>query len=123
MAILYITHDLGVVASIADRVVVMYGGKVMEKGSVKDVLEDPAHPYTRSLMRSLPGRGGRKGGLSGGSYDPVNPPSGCRFHPRCGDAVQECGEGEQPPLYEVGEQKASCLYYGGGYDPENLEGV
>lgn len=124
MAVLYITHDLGVVASIADSVVVMYGGKVMEKGSVADVLETPAHPYTRALMRCLPGRGEEsEAGLSGEPPDPASPSTGCRFHPRCPDAVEDCSEGEQPPLRSVGEQEVSCLYYGEGYDPEELEEV
>ncbi len=122
MAILYITHDLGVVAEIADRVVVMYSGKVMETGPVGDVLEEPAHPYTRALLRCLPGRGGE--GLGGTPPDPADPPSGCRFHPRCPDAVGVCEEGDQPSLRTVGEGEVSCVYYGGSArDPEELEDV
>jgi len=122
MAVLYITHDLGVVAEIADRVVVMYAGKVMETGPVNDVLEDPAHPYTRALLRCLPERGGE--GLGGTPPDPADPPSGCRFHPRCPDAVGVCEEGEQPHLLSVGEQEVSCVYYGNpARDPDDLGGV
>ena len=118
MAVLLITHDLSVVAEVADRVVVMYAGKVMETGDVYDLFENPAHPYTRALLDCLPGRGTGTRGIPGQLPDPTDPPDGCRFHPRCPYAVAECAEGEQPPLYEAGDDhRVSCVYYDGTRDP------
>jgi len=118
MAILFVTHDLGVVAEIADRVVVMYAGKVMERGGVADVFQEPAHPYTQALFRSMPGQGRRMEPIGGSLPDPKAPPSGCRFHPRCPHALDECSWDEQPPLHTVdASHEASCVYYGPGHDP------
>jgi peptide/nickel transport system ATP-binding protein len=121
MAVLLVTHDLSVVAEVADRVVVVYAGKVMETGDVYDLFETPAHPYTRALLDCLPGRGTETRGIPGHLPDPTDPPSGCRFHPRCRFALSECAEGDQPPLYDVGEDdhdhRASCVYYDGSHDP------
>jgi len=96
MALLFVTHDLGVVADIADRVVVMYAGAVMERGDVYDVFEAPAHPYTRALMACLPGRGEAFETIGGQFPDPTDPPDGCRFHPRCPHAIEECESGSHP---------------------------
>ena len=96
MALLFVTHDLGVVADIADRVVVMYAGAVTERGDVYDVFEDPAHPYTRALMACLPGRGEGFETIGGQFPDPTDPPEGCRFHPRCPHAIEECESGTHP---------------------------
>ena len=122
MTVLFVTHDLGVVAGIADRVVVMYGGKVMERGTVYDVFERPAHPYTRALLACLPGRSGGVEPIGGAPPDPVDPPTGCRFHPRCPHAVGACRTGDQPPLYDaaVGGE-ASCVFYDGSRDPRTLD--
>ncbi|RBI63040.1 ABC transporter ATP-binding protein [halophilic archaeon] len=112
MAVLFVTHDLGVVAEIADRVVVMYGGKVMERGDVHEVFDRPSHPYTRALLDCLPGQGRDLQPIGGSLADPVDPPSGCRFHPRCPHATDECRRDGQPPLRTVGgTQQASCVYY------------
>ncbi|MWG34386.1 ABC transporter ATP-binding protein [Halomarina oriensis] len=118
MAILFITHDLGVVAEIADRVVVMYAGKVMESGEVFDLFESPAHPYTRALLECLPGRGGDMVSIGGSLPSVTNPPDGCRFAPRCPHAVDDCFTGDQPPMYSVegADQEVSCVFYGDGYD-------
>lgn len=113
MAMLFITHDLGVVAEVADRVVVMYAGKVMERGSVMDVFKTPSHPYTRALLDCLPG-GGSLGGISGTLPDPKSPPDGCRFADRCSYAVDECRSGDQPPMYEVNDTSdhvVSCVHF------------
>ena len=131
--VLLITHDLGVVAEAADRVIVVYGGKVMESGDVYDVFESPAHPYTRALFSCLPGRDGTgegeetggRGGIPGSPPSAANPPGGCRFHPRCPDAVDACRAGEQPPMYSTpgvddgvdggdrdAEHRVSCVHYG-----------
>jgi peptide/nickel transport system ATP-binding protein len=109
--VIWITHDLGVVAGIADRVLVMYGGRCVEDGTVDDVLEHPAHPYTRGLLGSLPdlaaplGPDGEVPDLTtvpGLPPPPTDLPAGCVFWPRCpvrGDA--RC-ETEQPPLVRIG---------------------
>jgi len=113
MAILFITHDLGVVAEVADRVVVMYAGKVMERGSVTDVFNTPAHPYTRALLECLPGEGDL-GGIPGQLPDPKDPPDGCRFTDRCPHAIGLCSQGEQPDHHEVGEDvghTVSCVHF------------
>ncbi|QSG05450.1 ABC transporter ATP-binding protein [Halapricum desulfuricans] len=117
MGILFVTHDLGVVAEIADRVVVMYAGKVMERGDVYRIFEKPAHPYTQALMRCLPGRSDDSGGIPGSLPDPTDPPSGCRFAERCEHAIEACTVGKQPPEFPVEDgHSASCVYYGSGYD-------
>ncbi|MEF8782363.1 MAG: ABC transporter ATP-binding protein [Haloarculaceae archaeon] len=117
MGILFVTHDLGVVAEIADRVVVVYAGKVMERGSVLDIFERPSHPYTRALMRCLPGTSGPTGGIPGGLPDPTDPPEGCRFAPRCEHAVGSCWGGDQPEEIEVEPgHRVSCVHYRGGTD-------
>ena len=123
MAILFVTHDLGVVAEIADRVVVMYAGKAMERGGVQDVFGEPAHPYTQALFRSMPGQGRAMEPIGGSLPDPTDPPAGCRFHPRCPHAVEACEAGDQPPLYDTGAgHEASCVHYGPDGDPEVVRG-
>lgn len=119
MSVLFITHDLGVVAEVADRVVVMYSGKIMETGPVEEIFATPAHPYTQALLECLPGKG-KLGGIPGTLPDPIDPPEGCRFADRCPHAIEECHSGEQPPLYQVEDDPdhvASCVYFGPGYDP------
>lgn len=117
MGILFVTHDLGVVAEIADRVVVMYAGKVMERGGVYDIFERPGHPYTQALMRCVPGKGDVTGGIPGTLPDPLNPPDGCRFASRCEHAVKACSTGRQPRAIEIEpDHTVSCVFYGPGYD-------
>jgi len=103
MALLLITHDLGVVAKVADRVAVMYAGRVFEYGSVRDIFKNPRNPYTIGLMRSIPALQQGKRRLStipGQVPDLVHPPEGCKFHPRCAWMRPECKKGE--PIFEVG---------------------
>jgi len=122
MSILFITHDLGVVAEVADRVLVMYAGKLMESADVHTIFDDPAHPYTRALLQCLPGRGDQTSGIEGSLPDPVNPPDGCRFAERCPHAVEECRTGDQPPLFDRGtDHRVSCIYYGPGYDESTIQ--
>jgi oligopeptide/dipeptide ABC transporter ATP-binding protein len=110
MAMLWISHDLGVVAGVADRVLVMYAGRVLEEAPVDALYADPRHPYTRGLLASLPtlGTDGDAGvpedltAIPGLPPDPVNPPPGCPFHPRCAYRWDERCATEVPPLREVG---------------------
>jgi oligopeptide/dipeptide ABC transporter ATP-binding protein len=103
-SILFITHDLGVVAETADDVIIMYAGKVVERGSVHDILTRPAHPYTKGLMASIPSLDStRKAHLStveGTVPGLRNLPPGCRFHPRCAHAAAKCREAI-PELHNV----------------------
>jgi oligopeptide/dipeptide ABC transporter ATP-binding protein len=101
-AMLFVTHDLGVVAGIADRVVVLYAGRVVEEGPVAEVLAAPSHPYTRGLMRAVPRLDAVDAGAALPSIagQPPNPgawPAGCAFHPRCEFADGQC-EAETPSL-------------------------
>ena len=125
MAILFVTHDLGVVAEMADRVIVLYAGKVMERGDVYDVFEQPAHPYTQALFRSLPQRGTQPEPIGGAFPSMVDPPDGCRFHPRCPYANEECKTGNQPPLKAVNDDSnwgASCVFYDDDHDQSVVHG-
>ena len=109
MSIVFITHDLGVVADMADRVVVMYGGRIVEEGTVVDIFKTPRHPYTIGLLNSIP-RSVRQGEDALGDYrleaipgnvpNPMNLPSGCAFEPRCTHAIADCG-GAVPVLAEI----------------------
>jgi len=95
LSLLYITHDLGVVAKIADRIYVMYAGIIVEQADAPDIFHHPCHPYTKGLLASLPARGNRGKELHsipGQVPDPAYKPSGCPFHPRCDFAVAACHE-------------------------------
>ena len=121
-AVVFVTHDLGVVSEVADRVVVMYAGRVLERGPVEAVLGDPAHPYTRALLECLPGRAAATEGIDGAVPDPTDPPEGCRFHPRCPHAVEACTGGEPPALRPAGGSRAACVFYRPDYDESTLRG-
>ena len=113
ISILFITHDLGTVGALADRVAVMYLGRIVELGPTVQVLQDPQHPYTRALLSVVPVPNPRLRHkriiLSGETPDPVNLPTGCRFHPRCPLAVDACRETD-PALHSTGpQQEAACL--------------
>jgi len=100
LAYLFISHDLGVIRHIADRVVVMYLGVVVETGPASEVLDHPAHPYSRALISAVPvplGEKKRRTILKGDVPSSANPPSGCRFHTRCPYAIEAC-ENQPPPL-------------------------
>jgi oligopeptide/dipeptide ABC transporter ATP-binding protein len=111
MAILLITHDLGVVAEMADEVAVMYAGRVVERGPVKAVFESPQHPYTEALMRSIPILGMTQADplhvIRGMVPSALSWPKGCRFEPRCEFAFDRCRD-EDPPTFKVGEQESAC---------------
>jgi peptide/nickel transport system ATP-binding protein len=94
LSYLFITHDISVVAYLADRVAVMYLGRIVEEGDVADVLDNPQHPYTQALLSAVPkidaDSGQKMIRLEGDMPSPSNPPSGCHFHPRCPQAMSEC---------------------------------
>jgi peptide/nickel transport system ATP-binding protein len=112
-AMILITHDLGVVAEVADEVAVMYAGRVVESGSVEAIFEDPQHPYTIGLMGSVPSLGRRQGRLATirGSVPPAElMPKGCRFTPRCPFSDTRCAN-DPPPLTEIDPgHRARCWY-------------
>lgn len=109
-SVLWISHDLSVVASLCDRVVVMYAGKVMEEGPTRVVLSDPQHPYTQGLLKSVP-RYDRPDEelyvIEGDVPNPLSRPRGCRFADRCPEAHGPCYE-DHPPMYWTDESRAAC---------------
>jgi oligopeptide/dipeptide ABC transporter ATP-binding protein len=108
-AIVFITHDLGVIARVADRVQVMYAGRAVERGDVHDIFDHPSHPYTRGLLNSLPGLGReRLTPIPGAPPNMLHPPSGCAFRPRCPYAEDKCA-GDLPELRQVGELQTACV--------------
>jgi peptide/nickel transport system ATP-binding protein len=113
-SVMLISHDFGVIAETADRVAVMYAGQVVEEGDVQELFDQPLHPYTKMLLSALP-RGYYDspplGVIPGSVPDPLFPPRGCRFHPRCPHAFQRC-VGERPELRRVHKgQAAACFLY------------
>jgi len=102
MSLILITHDLSVIAEIADKVAIMYAGKIVEWGTSEQIFENPQHPYTRGLISSVPRLRGKKSlfWIPGQPPDLINPPPGCRFHPRCPYVMEMCRK-EQPPMIEI----------------------
>jgi oligopeptide transport system ATP-binding protein len=115
MGLILITHDLGVVAEVADKVCVMYAGKIVEKASVSGVYGTPAHPYTERLMNSIPRvnqKGGRLDPIKGSPPSLMNIPPGCPFHPRCPRArIPDPCRSEVPPLREVVTNRLSACHF------------
>ena len=108
-SMLFITHDIEAAEDLATRAAVMYAGEIVELGKAGEVLADPAHPYTRGLLASLPERGMRP--IPGSAPSLIALPSGCRFSPRCGCATKDCSK-EHPGLVEVGSgHYARCMLY------------
>jgi oligopeptide/dipeptide ABC transporter ATP-binding protein len=125
LALLLITHDLGVIAGMADRVAVMYAGRLVELGPVRAIFREPAHPYTRALLASIPRRGaGARLSVIDGTVPPLDQlPPGCAFAPRCRDRLRPCDQA--PPLpVDVGPgHSVRCYLYGpGSHDGRNAEG-
>ncbi len=118
MSIMFITHDLGVVAELCDRVAVMYGGLLMEEADIVDIFERPMHPYTMGLMASIPDMHQDKRKklqpIPGSPPDMIHPPKGCPFAPRCPYAMRICAE-ELPPYVATGERRRSMCWL---LDPE-----
>ena len=111
-----ITHNLGVVAEMADDVVVMYLGRVVEEGTVDDIFHDAKHPYTKALLQSIPSIDAaprvKLPTISGSIPHPFNRPTGCPFHPRCASFMPGRCDKAEPPLLSVGEgRKVSCFLY------------
>jgi len=105
-SIILITHDLGIVADLCSRVIVMYGGKIVESGTVDDIYYNPQHPYTWGLLKSVPRLDASKKGklipIQGTPPDLLNPPKGCRFAPRCSHCMRICTE-QQPEFTQLGD--------------------
>jgi oligopeptide/dipeptide ABC transporter ATP-binding protein len=113
--VLVITHDLSIVAETCDRVGVMYAGDMVEIGKVDQIIYNPKHPYTVGLMRAIPSEGGKAlVGIKGNVPDLVNPPSGCRFHPRCDDAMAICKEEKPKTILVEADHTVACFLYEGG---------
>ncbi len=111
MSIIFITHDLGVIAEICDKVAVMYGGTIVEQGTIDDIFYNPKHPYTKGLLKSIPkldGSNKRLIPIEGSPVDLINPPAGCPFAPRCGECMKICMK-NMPPIYEIDDlHSTSC---------------
>ena len=114
-AVIFITHNLGVVREIADRVYVMYAGQVMESATTDELFENPMHPYTRGLISAVPKLtgGGIIEGIPGHIPSYLDPPTGCRFCTRCPDVVPKCDEA-RPPIGSINaSHEVACFLYGG----------
>ncbi len=112
LALILISHDMGVLAETCDRIAVMYAGRIVETGAVEGVFASPQHPYTKLLLDSLPVIGGERGlapPIPGSPPDPGNPPSGCSFHPRCPYRAERCDV--DPDLREVAPGHSSACHY------------
>ncbi|MCB1221095.1 MAG: ABC transporter ATP-binding protein [Planctomycetales bacterium] len=110
LAILFITHDLGVVAQVCDRVMVMYAGRIVEQAPVKEFFDNPRHPYSRGLLESLPtlsGDGSKLTSIPGSPPQPGSFPPGCRFCPRCDSAIAPC-QTQYPPHFGDNRHSAAC---------------
>ncbi len=117
MGILMITHDLSTAAHFADRIAVMYLGRIVEEGPARDVVRDPQHPYTKALLSVVPKRDPRERTtaqiLSGETPNPVHVPPGCRFHPRCPVVEDRCRTIDPELVRTAPEHRAACLLVGG----------
>ena len=114
MSIMWITHDMGVIAELADEVMVMYMGKIAEIGTINNIFGKPSHPYTQKLLESMPilglGKNQKLKTIGGSVPDPFNLPQGCKFEPRCGKAMDICKN--EPNFFEIEkEHKVSCWLY------------
>ncbi|MEU6744534.1 ABC transporter ATP-binding protein [Streptosporangium sandarakinum] len=113
MGLILITHDLGVVADVADKIAVMYGGRIVENALVHDIYRSPAHPYTKGLLDSIPRvdlKGQELYAIKGMPPNLLDMPQGCAFHPRCPYRQDDCVT-DAPPLYEIGPTRGSACHY------------
>jgi peptide/nickel transport system ATP-binding protein len=116
LAYLFISHNLSVVEYLAHEVAVMYLGRIVERGSVEEVLGEPKHPYTRALLSAVPEVDGARQliRLSGELPSPAQPPAGCHFHPRCPSARPECARAYPRTVGLSPTHGVACVLYGGG---------
>jgi oligopeptide/dipeptide ABC transporter ATP-binding protein len=116
LAMIFITHNLGIVAKMCDAVAVMYAGRVVEAGPIRDIFNKPAHPYTRALLDSVPrladDNHGRLPAIDGQPPDPSAPPSGCAFHPRCPQILERCKAQAPPSVTLAASHTARCWLHG-----------
>jgi peptide/nickel transport system ATP-binding protein len=111
LSLIFITHDLSILAEISDKVAIMYAGKIMEIGDSIDVYKRPAHPYTRKLLAAIPKLHEKIDKLEfipGAPPNLLNPPSGCRFHPRCPQATERCSREEPEPVKVGKDHYTAC---------------
>jgi len=111
LAMIFITHNLGIVARMCDVVAVMYAGRIVESGAVREIFNAPAHPYTRALLESIPRLGDaqeRLAAIDGQPPDPAALPAGCAFHPRCPKAMDRCRDADPPPFTVASGHSARC---------------
>jgi peptide/nickel transport system ATP-binding protein len=108
MAMLFVTHDLGAARVVADRVAVMYLGRIVEIGPAEEIVADPRHPYTKALLGAVPAVGVARSPLQGEPASPLRPPPGCPFHPRCDVALESCSSHEVT-LVEMGRRSVACV--------------
>jgi peptide/nickel transport system ATP-binding protein len=115
-SVLYITHDLGLVAEICDRASVMYAGDVAETATVMEIFKNPLHPYTKGLLKSVPKveQAGQLASIPGNVPNLIKPPSGCRFHPRCPHAMEICARQKPPTLEHSPGHYVACYLYTDG---------
>jgi oligopeptide/dipeptide ABC transporter ATP-binding protein len=114
LTVLLITHNIGVVAQLCNRIAVMYAGNVVETGWTRDVLKSPKHPYTQGLLQAIPDENIARGdlvGVAGSVPSLLNPPSGCRFAPRCTHAVEKCNLRFPPTVQVEPNHDVSCVLY------------
>lgn len=115
LTVLLITHNLGVIAQVCDKVAVMYAGRVIEQGEVHQIFQEPQHPYTTGLLQAVPTRERKKGeliGIGGTIPDFIDPPLGCRFYPRCPHVMSHCREDPPPPMVRLeGRHSVACHLY------------
>jgi oligopeptide/dipeptide ABC transporter ATP-binding protein len=115
LAMIFITHNLGIVAKMCDRVAVMYAGRMVESGPVRDIFNRPAHPYTEALLQSIPrlsDNQARLTAIEGQPPDLAAPPAGCAFHPRCPKAIERCRLEAPPPVALTEDHTARCWLRG-----------
>ena len=125
-AMIMITHDLGVVAQVCDKVAIMYAGEVVESGYIRDVYQNTQHPYTKGLFGSIPdleSTAKRLKPIKGLMPDPTNLPTGCKFHPRCPDATAMCAKQKPQPVQTESGHMVSCLMCQEISEPELIAAV
>jgi len=124
VGMVFISHDLSIVRRISDRVAVMYLGKIVETGTVEQIWESPAHPYTKALIAAIPHADGRSTmptDLPGDVPNPMSPPNGCRFHPRCPLAMPDCAVIEPEFVTLADNRQVACHLQKAGQEPVSLE--